>query len=189
WLRAATPRCAARRHHPPSSMGTPGPRAPGRGRVACRSARGQATVEFAFTVIILLSLVLGLFDTARAMVVQQSLSEMAWAGARYASQNAATDASANTSLDSPHTDAIVARARAAAIGMDASAATISVQLPDGGHRPGQRVRVQVAYSYVPVSSQFIGGRAMDMSSSDTLLILPGTPGGGGAGVLPTPGVP
>ncbi len=138
---------------------------------------------------ILLSLVLGLFDTARAIVVQQALSEMAWAGARYASLNVGADPSTTTSLDSQRTDAIIARARAAAFGLDASAATIQVQFPDGGHRPGQRVRVQVFYPYVPVSTQFIGGRVMDMSSSDTLLILPGNPGGGGAGVPPTPGVP
>ena len=184
WPRAATTPCLARRPRPPAHAG---PR--GRGRVDCRSARGQATVEFAFTVIILLSLVLGLFDTVRALVVQQALSEMAWAGARYASLNLAADPSASSSLEPQRTEAIVSRARAAAFGLDASAATIRVQLPDGGHRPGQRVRVQVSYSYVPVSTQFIGGRAMDMSSSDTLLILPGSPGGGGVGAPPTPVIP
>jgi hypothetical protein len=68
-------------------------------------------------------------------------------------------------------DAITAWARAAAFGIDPSTATITIQLPDGGARLGQRVRVEVSFPYVPVSAHFTGGRGViQLSSSQTLLI-------------------
>ena len=68
-------------------------------------------------------------------------------------------------------DAIVQRARAAGFGIDTGAADVAVQLPDGSTRPGQRVRVEVRFPYVPVSSHFIGGRAIELRGNSTLLIL------------------
>jgi hypothetical protein len=169
--------------------------------------RGQAMVEFALATILLLGSLVGFFDLARGIAAQHALSEMAWAGARYASMEACLGqrysggspatgsaagrderpapcpqgaSSASTQRDgglqSPLTPeqraAIEAHARQAAFGIDASAATITIEFPDGGSRPGQRVRVVVTWSYVPVLSQFTGGRVtLPLQSSQSLLIL------------------
>lgn len=157
-----------------------------------RHRRGQATVEFSLAVLVLLTLVLGVLDVGRALLVQGALTEMAAAGARYASLSlvpqpvAAANDDPNAPLSSalPPPDrwttqvidaatqaAISARARAAGFALDASAATIGVQLLDGGSAAGQRVRVTVNYQYIPLSSLFVGGRSLQMSSANTLLIL------------------
>jgi Flp pilus assembly protein TadG len=163
-----------------------------------RRARGQATIEFALCVIILLGTVLGLFDVGRAMLAQWAISEMAWVGGRFASRNLNTDPgivspgdalpnltpgdalpslSPGDALSSishgggPSTADIVAAARAAAFLLDPNAPTVTVEYPDGQPEPGRRVRVVIEYAYEPVSSQFIGGRTIRLSSANTLLLL------------------
>jgi Flp pilus assembly protein TadG len=172
-----------------------------------RRARGQVAVEFALSIVLVLTLLVGFFDLARGLAVQAAVSEMAWAAARFAASGAClssprdeqtaaslgevsggtgptcpggttgTGLSTSDSAGAPVTvspaqqDAIAAQARAAAFVIDAGAATVVVTLPDGGARLGQRVRVQVTYAYIPVASQFVGGRAViPLSSSQTLLI-------------------
>jgi Flp pilus assembly protein TadG len=146
-------------------------------------------VEFALCVIILLGTVLGLFDIGRAVLAQWSISEMAWAGGRYATRSVSTDdgttldgagLSFETSSDpsqnptpggaSPSTD-IVAAARAAAFLLDPNAPTVTVEYPDGQPQAGRRVRIAIDYAFEPVSSQFIGGRTIHLSSANTLLVL------------------
>jgi Flp pilus assembly protein TadG len=142
--------------------------------------RGQATVEFALCVILLLGTVLGLFDIGRAVLAQWSISEMAWAGGRYASRGVSTDdGTAPTSDSSPSqsvggatsTVDIVAAARAASFLLDPNAPTVTVEYPDGQAQAGRRVRIAIDYAFEPVSSQFIGGRTIHLSSANTLLIL------------------
>ncbi len=160
--------------------------------------RGQATVEFALCVIVLLGVVLGLFDLGRAILAQWAISEMAWAGTRYASLNLTalnggtdgglaargTSAGSGSSISSGSASsgdtlgsgsaadsAITAAARAAAFLIDTSAATVSIQYPDGDQLPGHRIRIQIAYAFEPISSQFIGGRVIQLNSANTLLIL------------------
>ncbi|HEY7060344.1 MAG TPA: TadE family protein [Chloroflexota bacterium] len=163
--------------------------------------RGQAAVEFALSIGLVITLLLGFFDLARGLAAYASVSEMAWAGARFAASGAClthprdepppesgggqvsggatpacpagSDPSTppNGTLSPAQQDAITAQARGAAFAIDPSAPTISIQLPDGGSRLGQRVRVAVSYAYVPISSQFVGGRAViQLSGSQTLLI-------------------
>jgi hypothetical protein len=171
-----------------------------------RRAHGQVAVEFALSIMLVLTLLLGFFDLARGLVAQAAVSEVAWAGARFAASgaclsspreeqpapssgevsgaggptcpggspgggNLSMSTGSSAHISSAQQDAIATQARAAAFAIDAGSATISVQFPDSGTRLGQRVRVQVTYSYVPVASQFIGGHGViQLSSSQTLLI-------------------
>lgn len=171
-----------------------------------RRARGQAAVEFALSIMLVLTLLLGFFDVARGLVAQAAVSEMAWAAARFAASGVCLSsprdeqpapASGQTSgasgptcpggsssggsfsmstgsgalISAAQLDAIVAQAVAAAFAIDARSATIAVTFPDAGAHLGQRVRIEVTYPYVPVASQFTGGRAvLQLSSSQTLLI-------------------
>jgi Flp pilus assembly protein TadG len=147
---------------------------------AAARRRGQATVEFALCVIILLGTVLGLFDIGRAVLAQWSISEMAWAGGRYASRSVSTDDGITPTSDSSDSQSlgggtstvdIVAAARAASFLLDPYAPTVTVEYPDGQAQAGRRVRIAIDYAYEPVSSQFIGGRTIHLSSANTLLIL------------------
>src|SRR4051812_50146434 len=51
-------------------------------------ARGQVAVEFALSIGLVLTLLVGFFDLARGLAVQAAVSEMAWAGARFAAGGA-----------------------------------------------------------------------------------------------------
>lgn len=106
-------------------------------RALARNERGQALVEFAIVLPMLLLLLLGIVDFARAWNVYEVLTDAAREGARVA----VVDQPATTEQDVR--DAIVAAGQRAAIGIDPADITIT-----GFHAGrGTQATVRVEYDY------------------------------------------
>jgi Flp pilus assembly protein TadG len=106
-------------------------------RAASRGERGQALVEFAIVLPLLLLLLLGIVDFARAWNVYEVLTDAAREGARIA----VVDQPATTEQDVR--DAIVAAGQRAAIGIDPADITIT-----GFHAGrGTQATVRIEYDY------------------------------------------
>jgi Flp pilus assembly protein TadG len=106
-------------------------------RAASRGERGQALVEFAIVLPLLLLLLLGIVDFARAWNVYEVLTDAAREGARIA----VVDQPATTEQDVR--DAIVAAGQRAAIGIDPADITTT-----GFHAGrGTQATVRIEYDY------------------------------------------
>lgn len=132
----------------------------------CKLQRGQAAVEFALTITILVFLLVGMLELTMFVYTYSVLSDAAKEGVRYAIVHGAsvTDSSGPTSaaktstswgacstLDS-RTDAVVSRVKKyAALSLHStSAMKISVCYPDESNNPGSAVEVSVSYPYQPL---------------------------------------
>jgi Flp pilus assembly protein TadG len=117
--------------------------------------QGQALVEFALILPILLLVLFGLFDLSRAVFQENTLAYAAREGTRYA----IVHGSASSDPSSPtNTADIAAVVRAAAVGVDNI--TVTVSYPDTiGTVPcnerGCRVSVDATAPFVPMPSQYL----------------------------------
>ena len=117
--------------------------------------RAQSLVEFAFVLPMLLLVVTGLFDLARAVWQENTLAYAAREGTRYA----IVHGSANTVLPLGPTDpsdaTIGAVVRAAAIGVPNI--TVATAWPLGSNDRGYPVSVDASAPFVPLPSQYLLG--------------------------------
>jgi Flp pilus assembly protein TadG len=120
-----------------------------------RDQHGQATVEFAFVVVILMAIMAGFVDLGRAVWHYNSISMAARSGARYAIVRGSSSASP-VGTDNCG-DTLTALVRAKVPGLPNSGITVTCTWPDGGHDPGDEVRVNVVVSYTPIMLAFIPG--------------------------------
>jgi hypothetical protein len=137
--------------------------------------RGQSLVEFALLLPIMLLIITGLFDVARAVWQENTLAYAAREGTRYAIvHGSAGTPAANPTLMSPCTDAVICTTipnvvRAAAIGVPNI--TVTVSYPDfyAGTSPAVkcadrncRVVVDAAAPFIPLPSQYLLGGAFQI---------------------------
>lgn len=121
---------------------------------AQRSDAGQSLVEFALVLPVLLLLILGLFDVARAVWQENTLAFAAREGSRYAIIHGAASTSPVPYCSSSCSPAaVVAAVRAAAIGVPNI--TVTVTFPDGNNDRNSRVSVDATAPFVPLPSQYL----------------------------------
>ena len=131
-----------------------------------KSQRGQAAVEFALTITVLVFLLVGMLELTMFVYTYSVLADAAKEGVRYAivhgasannssgplgSTKTSTSWAACSTLDSG-TDAVVSTVQTyAALSLHStSAMKISVCYPDQSNNPGNAVQVSVSYLYQPL---------------------------------------
>lgn len=124
--------------------------------------RGQSLVEFALVLPVLLLLVTGLFDVARAVWQENTLAYAAREGTRYAIVHGSASASPSGPSD---TTAVQTKVREAAIGV--ANVTVTVTYPDTAgstacYDRGCRVIVDTFAPFVPLPSQYLLGGAFQI---------------------------
>jgi hypothetical protein len=139
-----------------------------------RRARGfgsdegaQALIEFALILPILLLVVTGLLDTARAVWQFNTLAYAAREGTRYAivHGSAGTPAvgpiSTTVNPTALNTGNIVSVVRVTALGVQN--VDVTVNYPDGGNQRMHRVSVDATAPFIPLPSQYMIGGAFSIT--------------------------
>ena len=122
-----------------------------------RSDRGQALLEFAIAVPLVLMVSVASFEVARAVWQLNALGYAAGEGARYVIAHGAASedpVGPATATDGPVRDAVVR----AAVGLPAP--SVVATWPDGNNTDGSRVTVEATIVFIPVASQYLTGGAL-----------------------------
>jgi Flp pilus assembly protein TadG len=107
---------------------------------SCPARRGAALVEFAFVAPVFFVMVLGIFEFARAMMVQSLLTSASQQGARAGALNGAQNSDVTSAVNSYLSSAGVSGATA-----------VCNPSPPSSASPGQDVQVTVTIPYTSVS--------------------------------------
>lgn len=138
-------------------------------RPARREDGGTAIVEFSLLLPVLLLLVLGLFDVARAVWQENTLAYAAREGTRYAIvHGSASESPAGPANTAPISEAVTG----AAIGVPN--VTVTVSYPDPGQcfDRGCRVAVDATAPFVPLGSQLFMNGALNVTlRGGSLLVI------------------
>ncbi|HEV2010624.1 MAG TPA: TadE family protein [Candidatus Limnocylindria bacterium] len=120
----------------------------------------QSLVEFALVLPIILLVVTGVFDVARAAWQENTLAFAAREGSRYAivHGSGATLALGPSDPSEAHIANIVT---ANAIGV--YSITVTTAWPDGGNDRGMRVSVDATAPFIPLPSQYLLGNAFQIT--------------------------
>ncbi len=166
----------------PRARGVPGPRGRGfarKGGFGAGSALsncGQALVETALVLPLLLLLIVGLFDVGRAIWLSNTLATAVREGTRYGVVHGALSGSPTgpgaPSYTAPDTDTtITAVVRSYAAGVPSNLTVLSTW-PDGNANRGSRIVVSATFPFTPILSQVFlgGGLNITLRSSSTLVI-------------------
>jgi Flp pilus assembly protein TadG len=156
-----------------------------------KNQRGQALVEFALILPILLTLVLGIFDFGTAYNYQNDMSQLANEAARYASVGSCGKDSTGTALCS-HTNQIPAVVKAdadtGALRDPSTGATITIGFPSGSNGcKGDPVKATVTqhYTWIPylhlASTTITASATMRLETAYDALTSPYTPNPGPVG--------
>jgi len=145
-------------------------------RSALAKQQGQALVETALVLPLLLLLIVGLFDVGRAIWLSNTLATAVREGSRYGVVHGALSGSptgpGSASYTPPDTDtAITAQVRAYATGVPDSL-TVQSTWPDGNANRGSRIVVSASFPFTPILSQMFLGSGLNVTlrSSSTLVI-------------------
>lgn len=148
-----------------SSVKTPAPRRLPRlrGRFAAlrRDQRGQALVEFALVVPILLLLVIGIFDFGQALNYYNQESQLVGQGARAAAVNRCPD---GTSITTPPGTCIQTQLAGTYANGALNGNPVCISLPNGAGA-GNPVTVSTSYPFKLLG--FIGGATINIRASQT----------------------
>ncbi len=128
-----------------------------------RGERGQATVEFALVLPLLLLVVLGIADFGRALNYYNTLTELAADGARFAAVNQNPDGTA------PTAGSIQSQVKAQAISNElTSSSSYKICIPSTGvpSAVGQPVTVQARYDFAFLP--FLGFATLKLRGSATM---------------------
>lgn len=125
-----------------------------------RDDEGQSLVEFALMLPLLLLIITGLFDVARAVFQQNTLAYAAREGSRYAivHGSAGTPALGPTDPAEPNITTVV---RNAAVGV--ANVTVTTSWPDTKNDRGYRVVVDASAPFYPLPSQYMLGNAFQIT--------------------------
>lgn len=136
-----------------------------------RCERGQALVEFAFVLPVLLMLIVGLFDVARAVEQENTLAFAAREGTRYAIVHGSSSSSPLPYCASCTNATVTNIVQNAAISVNGTL-TVTVAYPDGDNKRGSRVSVQATAPFVPLPSQWLfnGGLSVTLRGGSELVI-------------------
>ncbi len=136
-------------------------------RRSVRSESGQSIVEFALLLPILLLIVTGLFDVARAVWQENTLAYAAREGTRYAIVHGS--AAPSPAWPNSH-QAVKDVVTNAAVGV--YDVTVTVTWPDGCYDRQCRVAVNATAPFVPLPSQYLlGGAFQIMLKGGSLLVI------------------
>lgn len=124
-------------------------------KVRRKRSRGQSLVEFALVMAPLMFVVATFVDAARFVFYWNSLAEAARAGARYAIVHGQDSSSPETGNVCSSTLQGIVRGRVASV--KASDVSVSCAWPYGGNSSGNLVEIQASMTFVPFTSQFVGG--------------------------------
>jgi Flp pilus assembly protein TadG len=125
-----------------------------------RREDGQSLVEFAIMLPLLLLIVTGLFDAARAVWEENTLAYAAREGTRYAIVHGSGSALVLGPSD-PAEPNITAVVRQAAVGV--GGVTVVTSWPDGGNERGMRAVVDTTAQFVPLPSYYLLGNAFQIT--------------------------
>ena len=129
-------------------------------RVLHRDERGQALVEFALTLPIVLLVVTGLFDVARAVWQENTLAYAAREGTRYAIVHGAASSSP-VGPNNPNEPNISAVVRNASVGV--YNITVTTTWVDGNNNRNSRIQVDASAPFVPLPSAYLLGGAFQIT--------------------------
>ena len=122
---------------------------------------GQALIEFALILPILLLIITGLFDLGRATWQENTLAYAAREGTRYAIVHGSASAD-GTVVYPGHTQPIVDVVRNAAVGVPS--VSVTAAWPDSGcYDRNCRVQVDATAPFVPIPSQFMLGSVFQIT--------------------------
>jgi Flp pilus assembly protein TadG len=147
------------------------------GRNSFQGERGQALVEFAFTLPILLTFVFGLMEICLMFYTREYISELAREGTRYAivhgstcatSPNGASCTASPTASDATSVAKYVQERGWPNLG--GGKLNPVVTYLNGDEAPGHQVRVSITYQF-PYSIPFIKESELSMTSSSTMTII------------------
>lgn len=127
-----------------------------------RSEEAQALVEFALVLPVLLLLIVGLFEVARAVEQENTLAYAAREGTRYAIVHGSSSSSPIAYCASCTNASVSDVVQRAAISVN-EAITVTVAYPDGDNRRGSRVSVQATAPFVPLPSQWLLNGALSVT--------------------------
>jgi len=137
--------------------------------------RGQALVEMALMLPVLVLLLVGVFDLGRAVWLSNSLATAVREGTRYGVVHGALSASpagpGSATYTAPDVDtAITSSVQRYAIGVPGL--VVHATWPDGDANRGSRVVVSASFPFTPILAQaFLGGALrVTIESSSTLVI-------------------
>jgi len=166
----------------PRARGVPVPKGPGFARRedfgagSSLDSFGQALVETALVLPLLLLLIVGLFDIGRAIWLSNTLATAVREGSRYGVVHGALSGSPTgpgaASYTPPDTDtAIAAQVRTYATGVPNNL-TVQSTWPDGNANRGSRIVVSASFPFTPILAQVFlgGGLGITLRSSSTLVI-------------------
>lgn len=126
-----------------------------------RDDRGQALVEFALVLPVLLLLILGLMDVARAVWQENTLAYAAREATRYAIVHGSGSDTPITTCTSCSNSTITAVVEQAALGVPGI--TVTIGYPDGNNDRGSRVSVDATAPFVPLPSQYLLNGALTVT--------------------------
>jgi Flp pilus assembly protein TadG len=121
---------------------------------------GQSLVEFAILLPLLLLIVTGLFDCARAVWEENTLAYAAREGTRYAIVHG-SGSSLVLGPSDPAEPNITAVVRTAAVGV--GGVVVVTSWPDGSNDRGMRVVVDATAQFVPLPSYYLLGNAFQIT--------------------------
>jgi Flp pilus assembly protein TadG len=136
--------------------------------------RGATIVETALVLGVFLTVVCGTLDLGLAAMRQNVLSDTARRVARGvairgAESTAPLGPQSATGLASD-TSAVAGLLRPWLATMDPAETNFAVEWPDGGNRPGQRVRVTVSYEHRMLVPRLLGVGSRRLEASSVLLV-------------------
>ncbi len=142
-----------------------------------RSVRdhGQAIVETALVLPILVLLLIGIFDLGRAVWLSNTLATAVREGSRYGVVHGALSGSptgpGSATYTAPDTDtAITAQVTRYAIGVPNM--TVHATWPDGDANRGSRIVVSASFPFTPIVSQMFLGDALRVTlQSSSILVI------------------
>jgi Flp pilus assembly protein TadG len=140
-----------------------------------RADQGQALVEMALMLPVLVLLLVGVFDLGRAVWLSNSLAMAVREGTRYGVVHGALSASpagpGSATYTAPDVDtAIASSVQRYATGIPDL--TVHASWPDGNANRGSRIVVSASFPFTPILAQAFLGNALRVSlqSSSTLVI-------------------
>ncbi|HEV2009579.1 MAG TPA: TadE/TadG family type IV pilus assembly protein [Candidatus Limnocylindria bacterium] len=122
-------------------------------RGAARDERAQSLVEFALILPLLLLIVTGLFDVARAVWQENTLAFAAREATRYALVHGSTSTTPIGPCSSCTDATLLGVVQKASVGVPTI--TIVVDYPDGNNDRNSRVTVDASAPFVPLPSQYL----------------------------------
>jgi Flp pilus assembly protein TadG len=124
-----------------------------------RRERGATLIEFAFVAVVLVTLLFGVIEIERMIIVYNTMAHAADAGVRYAivhgSKRTGTGVDGPSGPGANPTQVVNVVQTYAGMGvLDVSRLSISVTYPSTRNDPGEVVMVTVSYPYDPLTRYF-----------------------------------